>query len=113
MKKNGLMKKAMNSFMGRVLRRLAGEEKGAVMMEYIVIALLIAAAAVVAISAFGQTLTQMFASLGASATGDHATATVVQETAQGTMAAGATASDGYIADQHSDKSGIAPTTGAW
>ena len=60
MKKNGLMKKAMNSFMGRVLRRLAGEEKGAVMMEYIVIALLIAAAAIVAVSFFGSTTSKMF-----------------------------------------------------
>ena len=113
MKRKSFLKKATNSFVGRVLRRLLGEEKGAVMMEYIVIGLLIAAAAVIAISAFGQTLTQMFASLGASATGDHATATQVQNTAQGTMAAGATASDAYITQQHSAKSGVAPQNGAW
>jgi|GEM_PF-968968 len=113
MKRNGMIRKATKSFVGRVLRRLLGEEKGAVMMEYIVVGLLIAAACVIAVSAFGQTISQMFASLGTSVTGDHATATTVQNTAQSTMAAGATASDGYIAGQHSNKSGVAPTTGAW
>ena len=105
--------KARKSFLGRVLCRLVGEEKGVTMMEYILLGLLIASAAVIAVSAFGQTITQMFASLGAAVTGDHATATTVQNTAQSTMTAGATASDSYIADQHSNKSGIAPATGAW
>ena len=113
MKRKSFLKKATNSFVGRVLRRLLGEENGAVMMEYIVIGLLIAAAAVIAISAFGQTLTQMFASLGASATGDHATAQEVQNTAQGTMRNGTDASDAYITNQHSQKSQIAPTQGSW
>lgn len=113
MKRKSFLKKATNSFVGRVLRRLLGEEKGAVMMEYIVVGLLIAAAAVIAISAFGQTLTQMFASIGTSVTGDHETAKDIQETAQGTMATGATASDNYITQQHSKKSGVAPTEGSW
>ena len=111
--KKGMFLKAKKSFLGRILCRLAGEEKGAVMMEYIVIGLLIAAAAVIAISAFGQTITQMFASLGASVTGDHATATDAQNTAQSSMAAGATASDAYITNQHSKKSNVAPATGSW
>ena len=54
MKRKSFLKKATNSFVGRVLRRLLGEEKGAVMMEYIIVGLLIAAAAVIAISAFGK-----------------------------------------------------------
>ena len=111
--KKGMFLKAKKSFLGRVLCRLAGEEKGAVMMEYIVIGLLIAAAAVIAVSAFGQTITQMFASLGASVTGDHATATDAQNTAQASMKAGSSASDAYIQNQHSKKSGVAPTTGSW
>ena len=113
MRKSYLKKMATKSFVGRVLRRLLGEEKGAVMMEYIVIALLIATAAVIAISAFGQTATQMFAALGAAMTGDHETAKQAQETAQKTMAAGADASDGYITNQHSAKSNITPTPGNW
>ena len=63
MKKRNFMK-AKNSFLGRVLRRLFGEETGAVMMEYIVVALLIAAVAVVAISAFGGYASELFGTLG-------------------------------------------------
>ncbi len=109
MKKRNFLKKAANSFAGRLLRRLCGEENGAVMMEYIVVGLLIAAAAVVAISAFGQTITQMFASLGASVTGDHAAATDLQDTAQATMAAGVKDSDEYVSTARSKKSGITAT----
>ena len=109
MKKRNFLKKAANSFAGRLLRRLCGEENGAVMMEYIVVGLLIAAAAVIAISAFGQTITQMFASLGASLTGDHATATELQNTAQASMKAGAAKSDAYVSTAHSKKSGISAT----
>ena len=46
----------MNSKFGKFLRRLAGEEAGAVMMEYVILAVLIAAAAVVAIAYFGRTI---------------------------------------------------------
>ena len=60
MERKSFLKKAANSFAGRVLRRLAGEEKGAVMMEYIVIALLIAAVAVVAVGYFGNSITNVF-----------------------------------------------------
>ena len=62
--KKGMLMKAKNSFLGRALRRLAGEEKGAVMMEYIVIGLLIAAVAVVAVGAFGNAATGLFGVLG-------------------------------------------------
>ena len=55
--------KAKKSVLGRVLRRLLGEEKGAVMMEYVVIGLLIAAAAVVIVGAFGGAMNNVFAAL--------------------------------------------------
>lgn len=51
------MKKMMKTRLGSVLRRIAGEETGAVMMEYVILAVLIAAAAVVAIAYFGKTVT--------------------------------------------------------
>ena len=51
------MKKIMDSKFGKALRRLVGEETGAVMMEYVILAVLIAAAAVVAIAYFGKTVT--------------------------------------------------------
>lgn len=60
MNRRSFLKKAANSFAGRALRRLLGEEKGAVMMEYIVIGLLIAAVAVVAIGYFGNGITNVF-----------------------------------------------------
>ena len=58
--KRSMLMKARKSFLGRALRRLLGEEKGAVMMEYIVIGLLIAAVAVVAIGYFGNGITNVF-----------------------------------------------------
>ena len=51
------MKKIMDSKLGKALRRLVGEETGAVMMEYVILAVLIAAAAVIAIAYFGKTVT--------------------------------------------------------
>ena len=51
-----MKQKMMNSKFGKILRRLVGEEAGAVMMEYVILAVLIAAAAVVAIAYFGRTI---------------------------------------------------------
>lgn len=51
--------RAKKSLCGRVLRRLLGEEKGAVAMEYIVIALLVAAAVVGLVMVFGGNLRNM------------------------------------------------------
>lgn len=50
-----------NSRLGRSLVRLLGEEKGAVAMEYIVIALLIGAAVVALVMVFGGNVRNMFA----------------------------------------------------
>ena len=87
MKRKSFLKKATNSFVGRVLRRLLGEENGAVMMEYIVIALLIAAAALVAVGVFGNMTSGMFATLTGYLTNQKENAdntlTTVQTTAQG------------------------------
>ncbi len=63
MKNKSFLKKAANSFAGRALRRLVGEEKGAVMMEYVVVGLLIAVAAVVIIGIFGGSISAMFGSM--------------------------------------------------
>ena len=79
MKRKSFLKKATNSFVGRVLRRLLGEENGAVMMEYIVVGLLIAAACVVAVSFFGHQITGMFSSLASSVAGDPSGASTTQQ----------------------------------
>jgi Flp pilus assembly pilin Flp len=52
--------RAKNTLCGRVLRRLLGEENGAVAMEYIVIALLVAAAVVALVGVFGGRIATMF-----------------------------------------------------
>lgn len=46
--------------LGRILCAVLGDEKGAVMMEYVIIALLIATAAVAAVGFFGETITGAF-----------------------------------------------------
>ena len=57
--KSLLFQRAKKSLCGRVLRRIAGEESGAVAMEYIVIALLVAAAVVGLVMGFGGNLRNM------------------------------------------------------
>lgn len=61
----------MNSRFGRICKRIAGEETGAVMMEYVIIAVLIAAACVVAVAMFGKTIVGMFDTAAKGATADH------------------------------------------
>ena len=51
---------AKNTKLGRFLCRLLGDERGAVAMEYVVIALLVAAAVVGLVMVFGKNIAQMF-----------------------------------------------------
>lgn len=60
-----------NSRLGKVICRLAGEERGLVMMEYVIIAILVAAACVVAVAMFGKNITAMFGAATIAVTGDH------------------------------------------
>ena len=71
--------RAKNSLCGRTLRRLLGEETGAVAMEYIVIALLVAAAVVGLVMVFGGNLRNMF---------DKTNQTMNQSTVSGVNAVG-------------------------
>lgn len=66
--------RAKNSLCGRVLRRILGDECGAVAMEYIVIALLVAAAVVGLVMVFSGNIRNMF-----SKTNDTLTSTTVDE----------------------------------
>jgi len=59
------------SVAGKLICRLLGEEKGAVMMEYVIVAVLIAAACVVAVAMFGKTIVGMFDVAAKGASGDH------------------------------------------
>lgn len=64
------IQKAKKHLIGRILCRIAGDEKGAVMMEYVIIAVLIAAACVAAVAMFGRTIVGMFSVAAKGATGD-------------------------------------------
>jgi len=62
------MKRLMNSRMRKVMCRLVGDKAGGVMMEYVILAVLIAAAVVVAVAMFGKTLVGMFSVAATSTT---------------------------------------------
>ena len=113
MRKSYLKKMAAKSFVGRVLRRLLGEEKGAVMMEYIVIALLIAAAAIVAVAVFGRTISDMFGVVATATTGDHRNAKDLQDKAQGNTKTGINAASEHVTNIHSKKSGTDIGSDKW
>ncbi len=66
--------RAKKSLCGRILRRILGDECGAVAMEYIVIALLVAAAVVGLVMVFSGNIRNMF-----SKTNDTLTSTTVEE----------------------------------
>ena len=76
-------KKAANCFAGRVLRRLLGEEKGVAMLEYVLLGLLIAAAVIALVTAFGNSIGGMFGVLSQSATNQQKTAELSLKTTQG------------------------------
>ncbi|MBR1837617.1 MAG: hypothetical protein IJ783_10060 [Kiritimatiellae bacterium] len=52
--------RSKNTFFGRMLRRLVGEERGAVMMEYVVVGVLVVAAAVAMVMLFGKNIRNQF-----------------------------------------------------
>ena len=72
--KKAMFKKVANSFAGRMLRRLMGEEKGSVMIEYILVALLIVVAGVVIFSALSGVLGASGDAVVAATIGDDKTA---------------------------------------
>ena len=60
MKKASKIARAKRTRLGRILCRLAGDEAGAVMMEYVVLALLVCAAVVGIVMVFGDSISGMF-----------------------------------------------------
>ena len=51
-----IVERAKKSFVGRIVCRLAGEEKGAVMMEYVIVAVVIAAACALIMAIWGKAI---------------------------------------------------------
>ena len=77
--RNWNIKRAKKSLLGRILCRLAGDDRGAVMMEYVIVAVLIAAACVTAVAMFGRTIVGMLSVAAKGATGDSAGAKETQD----------------------------------
>lgn len=95
--KNRNLKK---SPLARVLRKLFGEENGAVMMEYVIIAVLIAAACVVAVAIFGKTIVGMFDVAGKGASAQHTEAKEVLDETQQEQEEGAQEASQYHDSMH-------------
>lgn len=74
MKFNWNVARAKKHLLGRMLCRMAGDQKGAVMMEYVIVAVLIAAASVMAVAIFGKAIVGMFGVATKGATGEHTAA---------------------------------------
>ena len=58
------MKNIKSSKFARILKRVFGDDTGAVMMEYVLVAMLVAAATVAAVSYFGRDTQGMFGVIG-------------------------------------------------
>ncbi len=74
------IRRAKETKLGRILCRLAGEENGAVMMEYVIVAVMIAAAVAIAAWLFGAQIMGMFGVAGDAAIGTHDKAVANQNT---------------------------------
>ena len=77
-----MVERMKKSKIGRIICRLFGEERGAIMMEYVIVAVLIAAAAVAAVAYFGKDIVAMFGVAGAAARGDSQGAITARGTAK-------------------------------
>ena len=82
-----IVERAKKTFVGKIVCRMMGEEKGAVMMEYVIVAVMIAAAVAMGAWFFGKDILNMFGVAGAAATGDNSAA----ETQVGNARTGAAA----------------------
>ena len=87
--KTARINRMKKSWFGRQICRLLGEERGAVMMEYVIVAVLIAAACVVAVAMFGKTIVGMFDVAAKGASGDHSGAKETLDQTQQTQNADA------------------------
>ena len=89
-----------NSFVRKALVRLLGEQRGAVMMEYVIVAVLIAAACVVAVAMFGKTIVGMFDTAAKGATGDHSGAKKSLDSTQQTQSQDASKASQFHDSMH-------------
>ena len=84
----------------KVLCRMLGDRTGGVMMEYVILAVLIAAAVVVAVAMFGKTLVGMFDVAGKGATTRHTEAKSTLDTTRETQDSDADKAKEYHDNMH-------------
>jgi len=96
----GMIGRAKKSLLGRIVCRLAGDQKGAVMMEYVIVAVLIAAACVVAVAMFGKTVVGMFGVGATGMTGKHSDAKAKLDTVEQTTKTDIQAAEDYHDGMH-------------
>lgn len=94
------IRNAKRTALGRTMCRLAGDKAGGVMMEYVILALLIAAAVVVAVTMFGKTIVGMFDTNAKAMTGDHSGAKETLEQTRETQEQGADEANEYHDGMH-------------
>ena len=85
---------------GRFFCQVLGNEKGAVAMEYVVLAVLIAAAIVVAVAVFGKTIVGMFDVAGKGASAQHTEAKSTLDKVQEEQKSGAEQASQYHDSMH-------------
>ena len=79
MNTNNMMNRIKKTTVGKVLCRLVGEDVGQAMMEYVIIAVLIAAACAAAVAYFGHTTAKEFAVADKAMAGDFSDASKDQK----------------------------------
>jgi len=82
------------------LCRIFGQRAGGVMMEYVILAVLIAAAVVVAVAMFGKTIVGMFDTAGKGATTRHSEAKSTLEKTRQTQDSDAQSASDYHDSMH-------------
>jgi len=90
-----MTKHMMNTKFGRTLKRLIGEESGQALMEYVILAVMIAAACVVAVIYFGKTANKQVQSATLNMSGETEKGSSASENAQSTAGTGATKADAH------------------
>ena len=88
-----MIKRMMETKAGCVLKRLFGEETGAVLMEYVILAVMIAAACVVAVIYFGKTANKQVTAASNAMGGNTDAAGSQAEAAQSTASEGTSAAE--------------------
>jgi Flp pilus assembly pilin Flp len=89
------MKKTMKQRIQKACCRLLGDRTGAVMMEYVILAVMVAAAVLVAVMLFSSTIRQQLVAMAHAVAGQSNQSATTAEAAQGTAASANGLSQGH------------------